>query len=238
VLVTYFRYSAEVLGRFPDTRGGVIHASGLANGPTSPGLLSAYLDEQERVRARLQDVPVTEVPQLAAWRRTFTGFGVKPTQYRNAAEALLRRVIKQGDVPSINLLVDLANLVSLRYQLPVAVFDQRPVTGATSVRFASGGERFTDLGTDAVSHPDQGEVVFVDDDGLVSARRWCWRQSAQSAAAPVTVEAIITVEGQHEEAQRDVTKATDDLLGLLSEHQPGAVVTSAILSPGTDRFPA
>lgn len=235
--MAYFRYSREIIDRFPTIRGGVIHATGLTNTPTSPGLLEAFEGEQETVRQRLGDTPPSEIASLAAWRSTFTAFGVKPTQYRNAAEALLRRLSKQGTVPSINTLVDMANLVSLRYQLPVAVFDQHSVAGTTTVRFASGSERFTDLGSDSISHPEPGEAVFVDDDGVVSARRWCWRQSTQSAAGSSTTAVLLTVEGQHPDAMTDVTRATNDLTGLLSEHQPQADLTSAVLSPDSAQFP-
>ncbi len=235
--MSYFRYSREIIDRFPTIRGGVIYATGLTNTSTPPVLLEAFEGEQETVRQRLGDTPPSEIASLAAWRSAFSAFGVKPTQYRNAAEALLRRLSKQGSVPSINTLVDMASLVSLRYQLPVAVFDQHSVTGTTTVRFASGDEQFTDLGADSISHPEPGEVVFVDDDGLVSARRWCWRQSMQSAARSSTAEALITVEGQHSDAMAEVTTATNDLVGLLSEHQPQARLSSAILSPDSPQFP-
>jgi len=235
--VAYFRYSAKIIDRFPTTRGGVIYATGLTNTSTPPALLEAFEAEQETVRQRLGDTPPSEIASLAAWRSAFSAFGVKPTQYRNAAEALLRRLSKQGTVPSINTLVDMANLVSLRYQLPVAVFDQHSVTGTTTVRFAFGDERFTDLGSDSILHPEPGEVVFVDDDRAVSARRWCWRQSTQSAAGPSTVDALITVEGQHPDAMTDATTATNDLVGLLSEYQPQARLSSAILSPDSPQFP-
>ena len=236
-MVAYFRYSRGIIDQFPTTRGGVIHATGLMNTSTSPALLAAFETEQQSVREKLVDTPVSEIESLVAWRRTFAAFGVKPTQYRNAAEALLRRLTKHGNVPSINPLVDIANLVSLRYQLPVAVFDQHSVVGTTTVRPALGSERFTDLGSETISHPEPGEVVFVDEDGVVSARRWCWRQSTQSAARPSTVNALITVEGQHPEAMADVTTATNDLLGLFSKHQPQADLTSAVLTPDLSQFP-
>jgi DNA/RNA-binding domain of Phe-tRNA-synthetase-like protein len=235
--VANFRYSREIIERFPTIRGGVIYATGLTNTSTPRGLLAAFEAEQETVRLRLGDTPPSEIASLAAWRRTFSAFGVKPTQYRNAAEALLRRLSRQGTIPSINTLVDMANLVSLRYQLPVAVFDQHSVAGTTTVRFASGDERFTELGADSISHPEPGEVVFVDGDGVVSARRWCWRQSTQSAARSSTTEALITVEGQDPDAIADVARATNDLIGLLSEHQPQADLTSAVLSPESPQFP-
>jgi DNA/RNA-binding domain of Phe-tRNA-synthetase-like protein len=127
-------------------------------------------------------------------------------------------------------------MVSIRWRLPVAVFDQSPVTGTTSVRFALGEERFTDLGSNVPTSPEPGEVVFVDDAGLVSARRWCWRQSDQSAARSTTINALITVEGQHSDAEADVGLATQDLLDLLAEYQPRAVVKSGLLSPSQQEF--
>lgn len=231
-----FRYAPEVLERFPSIRGGAIRASGLANGPAPPSLAEAYRTEQAAALERIGDTPLSELPTLAAWRRVFAAFGVKPTQYRSAAEALLRRLTKQGSIPTINLLVDLGNLVAIRHALPVAVFDQASVTGTTTVRFATGDERFTDLGSEVAGHPEPGEVVFVDGAGLVSARRWCWRQSAESAARPDTVKALITVEAHHDSAADAVSRATRDLVSLLGDHQPQARTDARLLSPETPGF--
>jgi len=232
----YFRYDRAILERFPDTRAGVIYATRLANGPTPVLLQKAFGVEQRLVLARIGDTPLSEIPSLAAWRRVFSGFGARPTKYRNAAEALARRLNKRGDIPSINLLVDIANLISIRYGLPIAVFDQSGVAGGTTVRFADGTESFTDLGSIQAVAPEAGEVVFVDELGIVSARRWCWRQSDQSAAGPETTEALITIEGQHPEAEADVAAAVADLLPLLASFQPAAAVTSTATGPEAPSF--
>jgi DNA/RNA-binding domain of Phe-tRNA-synthetase-like protein len=233
-----FRYDQKLLSAFPTTRGGVIHAVGLDNTRGSDSLADRFRAEQDRVRNEIGETPLSELPSVSAWRSTFAQFGVKPTQYRSAVEALLRRLTKQGDIPSINLLVDMANVVSIRHRLPVGVFDQAEAAGVTTVRFAAGEERFTDLGSDGVSNPEPGEVIFVDDAGLVSARRWCWRQSDQSAARPATTEALITVEGHHEGAQEDVAAALEDLLSLLAVYQPGSTVAFDVLAPGHPDFQA
>lgn len=225
-----FGYHPAVLNRFPSIVGGVIHAQGLDNRDPSPDLVEQYLEKQRRVRAQLGDRPLSEIESLVAWRRAFSAFGVKPTQYRCAAEALLRRLIKQGEIPSISTLVDIGNLVSIGAALPVAVFDQAGVTGATTVRFADGTERWRDLGSSEVVHPLPGEVVFVDDTGLVSARRWCWRQSRESATGPDTTEALFTVEGHHSGAADDVAAATERLRTLLASQQPSAVLRTKLLS--------
>ena len=93
------------------------------------------------------------LPSIAAWRRVFAAFGVEPTRYRNAAEALLRRLTKQGEVPSVSTLVDIGNLVSVRYRMPVAVLDLAGISGEIAVRFADGTEEYTDLAGGSPEHP-------------------------------------------------------------------------------------
>jgi DNA/RNA-binding domain of Phe-tRNA-synthetase-like protein len=234
--VALFRYDAPIVERFPAVVGGIVHARGVRNGPAPSALAEAFRAEQARTLERIGATPLAELPSLAAWRRAFSAFGVEPTRYRSAAESLLRRLTKQGEIPSLSLLVDLGNLVSIRYGLPVAVCDQRDVTGGTTVRFADGSERFTDLGADEVVSPEPGEVIFVDDASLVSARRWCWRQSAQSAAKEDTTEILVTVEGLHEGAQADAEAAVADLVLLLAEHARPASTGTSILTAAQPAF--
>ena len=226
--MTLFRYDPLLLERFPTIVGGLLYAGGVANGPTPPALADTYRAEQERALQRIGEQPLGMLPSLAAWRRAFTAFGVEPTRYRSAAEALLRRLTKQGEIPSVSLLVDLGNLVSIRYALPVAVLDLAGVAGGITVRLAEGSEEFTDLGATAVEHPDPGEVIFVDAANVVHARRWCWRQSAQSATGPGTEEILIAVEGLHETAAEDVSAALADLERLLAEYAPGAKLSAGL----------
>jgi DNA/RNA-binding domain of Phe-tRNA-synthetase-like protein len=230
-----FAYDDAVAERYPTIRAGVIHATRLANGPSSPELLEEYRAEQQAASERLKATAIADLPPVAAWRRVFTGFGAKPTQHRNAAEALLRRLAKHGDIPTINTLVDIGNLVSIRYAMPVAVFDQASIASSTTVRFATGAELFTDLGSTDIVHPDPGEVIFVDSNNVVSARRWCWRQSAQSATSTTTVDALIVVEGHHDTACQDVESALTDLTSLLASHQPQGQTRSYMLSPTNPR---
>lgn len=219
--MSIFQYSPEIIEQFPEVVGGIIVAKGMKNGPTPDALKAAFIAEQQAVIARIGDTPLSELPSLAAWRRAFSKFGVKPTQYRSAAEALLRRLTKQGDIPSINTLVDIGNLVSIRYALPVAVMDMRGFQDGITVHFADGSEQFIELDTNEPEHPEAGEVVFSDTRKIVIARRWCWRQSAESAAREDTTDALITFETQHVGGKHDVARAGEDLLALLREYAGG-----------------
>ncbi|MBC7812210.1 MAG: hypothetical protein H7175_13730 [Burkholderiales bacterium] len=223
-----FQYHPDILARFPAVTGGVILARGMHNGPTPDDLLAAYQAEQQAVIASIGSKPLSEIESLSAWRSTFRAFGVEPTQYRSAAEALLRRLTKKGDIPSINLLVDIGNLVSIRYALPVAVVDVQAISGPITVHFANGSERFTNLDQSEVDHPEAGEVVFSDETGLGIARRWCWRQSDESAARESTTDAIFTVEAQHPNGRTDVQSALDDLRHLLQQYAGGTFISGLI----------
>jgi DNA/RNA-binding domain of Phe-tRNA-synthetase-like protein len=94
-----FQYHPDLLARFPNIVGGVIFADGLTNSAASDALRSRYADEQAAVKARIGDAALSGLPSLAAWRAVFSAFGVSPTQYRSAAEALLRRLTKKGRYP-------------------------------------------------------------------------------------------------------------------------------------------
>jgi DNA/RNA-binding domain of Phe-tRNA-synthetase-like protein len=225
-----FAYDHAIVERFASIHAGVVHATGLQNGPSSPELLSEFRAEQRAASERLNEIAIADLPSIAAWRRVFTRFGAKPTQHRTAAEALLRRLAKVGDVPTINILVDIGNLISVRYAMPVAVFDQGKVAAPVVVRFATGDELFLDIGSTDHVAPDPGEVIFIDSHNVVIARRWCWRQSAQSTTGPGTVEALVVIEGLHESAAQDVEFALADVTSLFATYQPGGSTESFLLS--------
>src|SRR5688500_2714771 len=92
-----FVYGDDLLAQFPEIVGGILNVSGLKNGPSPAALLDLYQAEQGRVKAAA--AAPTETPALVAWRSAFRRFGVNPTQYRSASEALLRRLDKKGDIP-------------------------------------------------------------------------------------------------------------------------------------------
>src|SRR6266545_747676 len=152
----------------------------------------------------------------------------------NSDAAIDIGLVKHGNgqgVADRDEIVDIGNLVSIRHALPVAVFDLANIDGCITVRFATGDELFTDLGSTGSIFPDPGEVIFVDSNNVVSARRWCWRQSAQSATSATTADALVVIEGHHDTAGQDVEAALTDLTSLLASHQPHSQTRSYVLSP-------
>lgn len=132
----------------------------------------------------------------------------------------MRRLTKKRDIPFINALVDIGNLVSIRYGLSIAAVDRRAVRGTITVHFAEGTEAFTNLNASEVDHPEPGEVIFTDESHNVIARRWCWRQSDATARDDST-KVLFTIEGHHTDAAQDVRAAMVDLQALLERYAGG-----------------
>lgn len=168
-----------------------------------------------RADARLQGLSESELPEIQAWRRAFAQMGLKPTQYRCASEALLRRYRKDKALPHIHPLVDLCNAVSVAYAIPIAVFDLDRVDGNLEVRYANGAEAYLAF-SGATEHPTPGEVVFADAASQAHARRWTNRQSALSAVRQDSVRALIVAEALHDDAVADVAALIDELQRVLT----------------------
>ena len=228
-----FAYHPEIVRRFPDVCGGVILIQQALNTTSPESLKKDYLSEQRSVKDRIGAMQLSEIESLSAWRSVFRTFGVDPTKYRSAAEALLRRLVKKGDIPSINSLVDICNLISIRYALPVAAFDAQQLREVITVRFADGSESFLAHDQDEIEHPERGEVIFCDDTGLVFARRWCWKQSRQSVVTGETNLAVITIEAQHPGGRQSINNALNELYELMQLYLGGTYQRGVV---GMDRL--
>lgn len=149
--------------------------------------------------ARLASQPEGAFPEIRAWRAVFAEMGLKPTQVRCAADALLRRLRTDGALPRLHPLVDLCNAVSVASAVPIAAFDLHRVQGDLTVRAARGDETYLTFGGET-ERPLAGEIVFAEAAGVAHARRWCHRQSAHSAIGEATQMALIVIEAVHESA--------------------------------------
>jgi DNA/RNA-binding domain of Phe-tRNA-synthetase-like protein len=175
-----------------------------------------------------------DLPEIQAWRRTFSKMGLKPTQYRCASEALLRRLRKEGSLPRIHPLVDLCNAASAAFAIPVAALDVAGIAEYVEVRYATGSETYLAFSGE-IEQPEPGEVVFADAAGRAHARRWTNRQSSASAVRDETAAALIVAEALHATAGANVARLVVELADEIRRAWSTAVGTQ-ILSAGSPRF--
>lgn len=222
-----FGYHPDLLDRFPTLVAGVVFAKGIDNASEDMAAEALLCAQEDVIRTSYASTPISSHPHIASWRAAYSSFGVKPTQYRSAVEALLRHVLKSGAVPHINKLVDICNYVSLKHVLPVAAYDLAHVFGPVEVRFAQGDEPFLPLYAKETEYPKPGEVVYADDQGALS-RRWVWRQCDRAKATPQSRDALLTTEGVNDIEREAVEAATKELASLVSQYCGGELSWSVL----------
>jgi DNA/RNA-binding domain of Phe-tRNA-synthetase-like protein len=204
-----------VLALRPDYRALLVVVDGLT--PTaSNDVGEALLQRAEASAAQaLADIPVDELPHVAAWRDAYRGFGAKPQRTRHSLEALLRRAA--GGLPRVNALTDVYNAVSVIHQVPLGGEDLHEYAGPPRLRVATGAEPFdtTAHGEAVVEHPEPGEVVWCDDAG-VTCRRWNWRQATRTRLRDDTTAAIFILDALAPLSDDQLTAAGDELVAHLA----------------------
>ncbi len=226
-----FQHSGAIWRDFPQLVPGVVFATGITPDAAADDRVARFT---AIAKSRLAAMTESELPEIQAWRRAFTAMGLKPTQYRCASEALLRRFRKEGTLPRLHPLVDICNALSLAFAIPVAVFDVAKVSGCLRVRRALGGEDYLTFSGEA-EHPDPGEVIFADQAAQVHARRWTNRQSGLSAVRASTHTALIVAEAMHDSASSDVPELIAAAVAELAAIWP-VTPAAAVLSQSAPRF--
>ena len=226
-----FAHAPDIWRQFSQLVAGALLADGIRPDVDAEPLLAPWY---ERARQRLSGATESELAEVSAWRRVYAQMGLKPTQYRSAAEALLRRFRRDGTLPRLHPLVDLCNAVSLAFALPVAVFDLAGVSGDLEVRHARGDEQHLSFSGD-VETPEPGEVIFADGSDHAHARRWTFRQSRRSTVTADTRRVLIVAEAMHETAATDVPALVDALARGITQLW-GAPRRHALLTAAEPRF--
>lgn len=207
-----FLYSRYMQQTFPNRVTGVVEVDGIRADVT---VAASVADLTSRALKRLDAETEGSFPEIQGWRRAYSTMGLKPTQYRCASEALLRRLRKDGKLPELHPLIDLCNAASVAYAVPIAVFDLDVVAGDLEVRQAKGDETYLAFSGETET-PVRDEVIFADEDGFAHARRWANRQSRRSAVSAGTTRALIIAEALHDSGAEDMERLARELSGLIA----------------------
>lgn len=107
--------------------------------------------------------PTEALDLLKPARNLYRKIGIEPTRTRPSSEALLRRAIKGKPLYQINSIVDVGNLCSLRYLLPVGLYDLSKISGQVVLRKGISGEEFKGIRKDMIHV--EGRYTLADEIG-------------------------------------------------------------------------
>ncbi|MBI4572061.1 MAG: cytoplasmic protein [candidate division NC10 bacterium] len=210
----HYEIAAEIFERFPGYVRGVVVAHGVSNGPAPDALVATLREAETSVRERLSLEGLAEHPRIKSWREAYRAFGAKPSEFRSSIEALARRALRNEPLPSINALVDIGTIVSLRHLTPVGGHAIDVCITDIALRLATGKETFVPFGSDKPEQPLPGEVIFAEGDTILT-RRWTWRQANHTLTLPETTAIEFNVDGLPPVAPPEVEQACAEIQELV-----------------------
>lgn len=128
--------------------------------PASAALKRSSAERLVIVAGQLAGDRPQDVPAVAATRAAYRALGKDPSRYRPSAEALLRRVVKEQPLLSINNVVDVNNVVSLESGLSIGTYDMAKLVPPIVLRRGRAGETYDGIGRGSLNL--EGLPVMVD----------------------------------------------------------------------------
>lgn len=211
-----FIVEKEIFEKLPDVCFGVVVARGVDNSKVYPQIEQLLNENIALAENRFADKKVKEDPAVIPYREAFRKLNMNPNKYMCSIEALFTRIAKKKGMPHINPIVDLGNLISLKYTLPLGAHD---ITGGSEdicVRLSEEGDTFLPFGKEKEEVPNVGEVVYAVGN-QVRTRRWTWRQSEHGKIRPESADIFFPIDGFINFNQEEVLMARDELEECLKD---------------------
>ena len=142
--------SDEVRAICPQAALGVLSSSAAAS-PSSAELLETFDGAVAELAREYTLESIAKNPHIAATREAYRALGKSPHEYRNAAEAMLRRAVKGSGLYHINNVVEVNNLVSVSSGYSIGSYDLSGLSGDLCLRRAPEGSHYEGIGKDSVN---------------------------------------------------------------------------------------
>lgn len=224
----HFTVDPEIFAKYPDLHVGILVCRGVKNGQAVDEVTGLLRDAERGVRAKFADPEqIKEHPTIAAWQEVHRSFGSNPNKFPSSIHALLKRVAKGGELPKINTLVDVYNIVSLKHVLPVGGEDLDRCKGDIVLTLADGREPFVALGSLEHEVPDPGEVIYRDEESVL-CRKFNWRESARTCLTEQTTNAVLVIEAVPPVTREALEAALMELQNLVMMFAGGTIRNSVL----------
>ncbi len=142
---------------------GVVQAAPVGVGPARRELIAEIDTLCARLVASHAGQSPGSIVGLAPARRLYRSFGMDPTSTRPSSEALLRRILQGKPFPRVNSAVEVCNLCSITFLLPIGLYDAAAIRGDVTIRRGAPGESYPGIRKDAVNVA--GRPVLTDREG-------------------------------------------------------------------------
>lgn len=217
----------KIFEKFPEIAVGVLVCRNVDNLGNAQEIEEFITKETERIKKDFQPETLSQNPMIACWRKAYSAFGSKPSDYRSSIEALYKSVLKGRELRAINKLVDIYNYISLKYMLPLGGEDLNKISGDIRLTFAQNEKPMKLLGDENEEVPYDGEVIYKDDDSAI-CRRWNWREADRTKLTEETKNCVLVIEAVKNEFRPQLEQTLGELKELVFKYCGGESTVSML----------
>ncbi len=169
--------------------------------------------------------PSEALEKLRPARDLYRAIGIEPTKVRPSSEALFRRAVRGKQLYQINSIVDVSNLCSMKFFLPIGLYDTDKIQGEVILRLGYSGETYQGIGKGEIHV--QKRLVLADDQGAFG------NPSSDSLRTSITLETrnilmVIFAPNQYP-SQQMIEHLNYAKQKMLLHHPRGKVIDSKFL---------
>lgn len=155
--------SKEIREACPSFAGVAVLAT-VKNTPYSEALWKQIDEFTIRYREKYTTDSIKDMVTIRATREAYKKCGKDPSRYRPSGEALCRRILRGIPLYQIDTLVDLINLVSIRFGYSIGGFDADKIVGSSlELGIGKAGEPYEGIGRGTLNI--EGMPVYRDAEG-------------------------------------------------------------------------
>lgn len=135
---------------WPDIKLGCIRAK-VKVSESSNELLQKLQSACDDLNDKFSIDEVSKIPQIQYGRKAYKAVGKDPSRYRLAAEALIRRVLKGKGIYNVNNIVDINNLISLKYFYSIGAYDIDKLKAPLIFTVGDEGDTYEGIGRGSIN---------------------------------------------------------------------------------------
>ncbi|NLK64352.1 MAG: hypothetical protein GX289_04585 [Tissierellia bacterium] len=160
----------------PDIKFGILVGNDIKNSDTRPEDEERLRKAEAKMREKTKPDEIRELKNVKLYREVVKKSGINPNKYPPSVEAMFKRIVKGGQLPVINALVDLCNAVSIEKGISLGGHDLKDIHEDLEVRYSRKGDVFLPFGSEEYEDVEENELIFTSGN-IVQTYKWLWRQS-------------------------------------------------------------
>lgn len=210
------RYTVDqmVFDMNPNIKMGILIGKNLKNSETILADEERLRNAEDKMRSTVDVNQVRELPNVSLYRELMTKAGINPNKFPPSVEAMFKRILKGGQLPVINALVDLCNAVSIEQIISLGAHDLNDIHEDLEVRFSKKGDVFLPFGATEYENVDERELTFTSGN-VVQTRKWIWRQSELGKTTVHSKNIFFQLVGFSSDEDSPLCKAMTDIESLV-----------------------